>query len=72
MLMQQFDKRILFTTEPSKVIHIDRPCHRTEVPLLLDPVHLYLHTLGVFVSDPLGSFVGVRALAMVIPLLTPF
>lgn len=71
MLMQELHQRVLITTEAFKVVHINRPGHSTEVSLLLDPVHLDLHTAGVFVTDPLGSLVSVGALALFIPFLGP-
>ena len=71
MLMQKFHQRVLRSTETLEVVHVDSPGHSSKVALLLDPVHLDLHTARVFVPDPLGSLVGVGTLALLVPFLGP-
>lgn len=71
MLMQQLHQRVLRSTKSLEVVHVDGPGHGAEVALLLDPVHLDLHTARVLVADPLGTLVGIRALALLVPLLSP-
>lgn len=71
MLMQKLHQRVFRSTEPIEVVHVNGPGHGSEVPLFFNPVHLDLHTARVLVADPLGSLVGVGALALFVPFLGP-
>lgn len=69
--VEDINQRIFGTAQTPEVVHIDRPRHRAEVTLLLDPIHFNFYTPLVLVSNPLGALESVGAFAMLVPLFSP-